>query len=206
MRQTLWILCSGVVVAWEIVVAVMVFDRQVLLQKLEGLGSYQTSHSSEWMQKSFVYKLFLDTLRMVRRDETRRGAFSRAARHALFHGQDAVVWDQRMEERMAERDAAAAKALAERDVALAAKLGERGFLNRWTPRLETSPRLWMGSWTILNNGFKNRGKRFKTNGQKRLCIPMIRKPLSPRRNFAENIEERWKTRMEKRRQDHHECF
>ena len=36
--------------------------------------------------------------------------------------QDAVVRDQRMAERMAERDAAAAAALAERDAALAAKL------------------------------------------------------------------------------------
>ena len=111
--------------------------------------------------------------------------------------QDAVVRDQRMAERMAERDAAAAAALAERDAALAATLEGlyRQFPSRLTPKSETSLRVWMGRWTVSNDGYKNNGRRLKINGRKTLCIPITRMLLSTKRNSVF----RWKCKKMSRR-------
>ena len=109
--------------------------------------------------------------------------------------EDAMVGDQPMEGRKAERDAAAAAPLAERDAASATKL-ER-LMTTLSESMDTKIRnlsaTVVGNWKILNNGCKGNGRRLRTSGPRRLCTPSgrtarpmrTRSPRTPLRHCAD---------------------
>ena len=117
--------------------------------------------------------------------------------------QDAVVRDQRMAERMAERDAAAAAALAERDAALAAKL--EGLVKAVSESVDTKIRNLSacvdGKMDNLEKRVQEQWKTIENKWTEKIVHPDDEEAAITQAEFRvrvqaqKDVEERWKTRM-----------